>query len=397
MQIKIKRKPINKKKLLRGIYIAALMGLVFGTVSALSFAFLFNGLGKYMSATTPTVIIQQEAEETQEIVPVSKDVNSSRLKRELYSIKSMVEKALVRFDIAKTESYVIAKGESNVKMGIVFSKNSKIIYILSTPDSLRGKVFVDVTFHDGTTVEGRVIETDYISGLSVVRIDTSSINQSLYDSIPDIEFGNSNKIVAGDMVLAIGNINGTAISSIVGNVANVNETFSCLDGELAMIGTDIPSQSTTNGFLFNSSGLLCGIISHGNDSTKADVNMINAIGCSDLTATIYKLSEGIPFPYIGIRTRTINYMTSEIYGIPLGIFVSEVEMDSPAFEAGLRVGDIIVASGDDSLLTGRGLHTLLMGINLDKGSERTIRLRVLRGMDGAYEARIIPVDPEERN
>ena len=397
MQIKVKRKPINKKKLLRGLYVAALMGIIFGTFACLSFAFLFNGLTDYMEKSTPSVVIQTEVEETQDIVPITRDSNGGdSVRRELYSMRNMIEKAIVRFDIAQTESYAVAKGDSKVKTGIIFSKSAKIIYIIATPNSLRGKLFTDVTFHDGTTVEGRVIETDYISGLSVVRVDNVSLSQSLLDSIPNIEFGNSNKMIVGDEVLAVGNINGMVVSCVVGSIANVSETFSCIDGELSMLGTDIPARDTTNGFLFNSAGLLCGIISHDADSVKGQVNLINAIGCSDLTSTIYKLSEGIHFPYMGITTRTIDYMTSGIYGIPLGIFVNSVESDSPAFDAGLRVGDIIVAVGEESLLTGRRLHSFLMGINLDKTAERTVKLRVLRAIDGAYESRIIPIEVSER-
>ena len=397
MRINIKRKPINKKKLLRGAFAAGVAGLVFGTIAALSFAFLFRGLEDYMEKRSSAVIIQTEVNTgggADDKIDVDQDNNVVKETgyRELYTIASRAEKAVVRINVTKTESYSVTKGDSKVKTGIVFSKTAKSLYILTTPDSARGKTFVDITFYEGTTYSGRVIETDYISGLSVVKVETPWINQTLIDTIPIIELANSNKTAVGDMVVAIGNINGYIVSSIAGNVSSVNNTFSVTDGELQMIGTDIPARASDNGFLFNSDGLLCGIISHGDDSADSRINFINAIGCSDLTSTIYKLSEGIHFPYMGIKTTTINNVTASIYDIPLGIFITAVEMDSPAFDAGLMVGDIIVAAGDEGMLTGRKLHSFLMGINLDKAAERTINFRVLRMNNGLFGSKNIEVD-----
>lgn len=399
MRINIKRKPINKKKLLRGIFVAGVMGLVFGTIAALSFAFIFRGLEDYMERRSSAVIIQTESDNTSDKEDKgNRDFSNSEDTgyQELYAIAAKVEKAIVRLNVVQTESYSAMQGDSKVRTGIVFSKSAKDIYILTTPNSARGKTFVDVTFADGLTIQGRVIETDYISGLSVVRVEAAWISNSVLDAMPTIELANSNKAAVGDRVLAIGNINGYLTSAIAGNISSINNTFSVTDGELQMLGTDIPARASTNGFLFNSEGLLCGIISHDADSADNEINLVNAIGCSDLTATIYKLSEGIHFPYMGIRTNTINYITAATYDIPLGIFVRAVDMDSPAFEAGLMVGDIIVAAGEEGMLTGRRLHSYLMGINLDKAGERVVEFRVLRASEGGYESKIISINLLDR-
>ena len=399
MQIKVKRKPINKAKLLRGLFAAALMGLTFGTVAALAFAFLFNGLIEFNSNNTQSIVVQSEADDTIDLPteqPVVGEIGAEADRGDLYGVSRKVMKALVRLDVIQTEAYSVKKGDSRIKVGIVISHNPKVVYILTTPNSARGKLTVDVTFSDGSTVRGEVVETDYISGLSVVRVDAELVKPATLKAFPEIEFANSNKTAVGDMVVAVGNINGFLMSAVVGNVSSINETFSCTDGELAMIGTDIPVNSCTDGFLFNSIGLLCGIISHENDAVDTSVNLLNAIGCSDLTTTINKLSSGSHFPYIGIRTKTIDYATGTMYGIPLGIFVNGVDAESPAYYAGFMVGDIITAIGNKGMMTGRRLHSHLMGIDVSKNSEKNIEFRILRQVNGTYEMRIINVYAEER-
>lgn len=403
MELKIKRRPVNKPKFIRTVGVAAFSGILFGLIAALVFIFVLDGVGYVKEKNPPAIIIQTEGEETNSGVDDSaKEPNNTRKsddevdrKQALYRTAEAVEKAVVRINVRMSESYTGKRGESNVKTGIIFSKNTKMIYCLTTPDAARGLFSVDVTFSDGTTVEGKVVETDYISGLSVLKIDATLLSTALYDSIIPIEVANSNKAMPGDLVVAVGNVMGTGVSSLAGAVVSTDGTFSCTDGELLMIETDIPSRTNTNGFLINEEGMMVGVISHGAD-VSGQVNMINAYGCSDLTTTIYKLTEGSHFPYMGIKTKTIDYKMAGVYGVPLGVFVSLVEVDSPALEAGFQQGDIIVAAGETAVLSGRRLHSLLMGVNLDKSSERNVTFRVLRLVEGEYETKQISVTLMDR-
>lgn len=404
MQIRVKRKPINKKKLLRGLYVAAAMGLVFGTMAALSFAFLYAGLNKN-NETKPTEVIVQvenetnrttEGDDRQNVDPVKEDTTPAIERSEIYKTAEKIEKAIVRLNMRYTESYSVAKGDSKVKTGIIYTINNDYIMILASPNSVRGMSTVDVTFYDGKTVEGEVIETDYISGLSAIRVQTDKISYDKLSVIPQIEFANSNKTEVGDVVIAIGNLDGNGISIAAGNVTNTSQTFSCLDGELAMLETDILSKNFSNGFLINQSGLVCGVISHENDTGATMINYTNAIGCSDLTATIYKMSRGIHFPYMGIKTQTITSEIARIYGVPLGIFVTAVESNSPALEAGFMPGDIIVDINSKGIMTGRGLHSFMMSFDMEKDISKSITVRVLRTVEDSYRSIELSVRFQDR-
>ena len=404
MQIRVKRKPINKKKLLRSLYVAAAMGLVFGTMAALSFAFLYAGLNKNNETKPTEVIVQVEedknhntgSDDRQSVDPIKENEAVVAERSEIYKIAEKIEKAIVRLNVRYTESYSVAKGESEVKTGIIYTINNDYIMILASPNSVRGMTTVDVTFYDGKTVEGEVIETDYISGLSAVRVQTERISYDKLSVVPQIEFANSNKMEVGDVVIAIGNLEGTGISIAAGNITSTNRTFSCLDGELAMLETDILSKSFSNGFLINQSGMVCGVISHENDTGTILINNTNAIGCSDLTATIYKLSRGIHFPYMGIKTQTISAEVARIYGVPIGIFVTAVEGNSPALEAGFMPGDIIVDINSKGITTGRGLHSFMMSFDMEKDMSRAITFRVLREVDDIYKSIELKIKMQDR-
>ena len=69
-------------------------------------------------------------------------------------------------------------------------------------------------------------------------------------------------------------------------------------------------------------------------------------------------------------------------GIPLGIYVSEVNADSPVYNSGIQNGDIIVRIGEETIVTMKDLETVLETLNTGD----TVNVKVLRsGREGYTE------------
>ena len=84
-----------------------------------------------------------------------------------------------------------------------------------------------------------------------------------------------------------------------------------------------------------------------NDSENS---MVNAYAISDLKSIIELLANGESVPYIGIYGTTVTAQLKEEQGMPGGVYVVDVDPDSPAMAAGIQSGDIIYAAGNENIV-----------------------------------------------
>ena len=85
-------------------------------------------------------------------------------------------------------------------------------------------------------------------------------------------------------------------------------------------------------------GLIPESVWNGNESSMA-----NAYAISDLKSIIELLANGESVPYIGVYGTTVTSELKEEQGMPSGVYVVDVDPDSPAMAAGIQSGDIIYA------------------------------------------------------
>ena len=78
---------------------------------------------------------------------------------------------------------------------------------------------------------------------------------------------------------------------------------------------------------------------------------MEVVGISDLKSLLELLSIDSDIPYLGIKGIGVTAATATKYELPMGVYISEIKMDSPAFKAGLQVGDVIVEFNQNSILT----------------------------------------------
>ena len=107
-----------------------------------------------------------------------------------------------------------------------------------------------------------------------------------------------------------------------------------------MLATDIPLSSDGTGVLFNMDGEVIGMISASIWDEKKG-STANAYAISDIKSTIELLANGTPVPFAGIHGTTVTKTIQDSRGIPAGIYVIDVDTDSPAMQAGIQSGDVI--------------------------------------------------------
>ena len=144
-----------------------------------------------------------------------------------------------------------------------------------------------------------------------------------------------------------------------GVVSSTDYKEAFFDGECDILATNIPAESQGTGVLFNMAGEVIGLIPQTvwNDTESS---MVNAYAISDLKPIIELLANGESVPYIGIYGTTVTAQLKEEQGMPGGVYVVDVDPDSPAMEAGIQSGDIIYAVGDENVVNIRSYQSAVL-------------------------------------
>src|SRR4026208_441837 len=234
-----------------------------------------------------------------------------------------------------------------VGSGIVIDSRG---YILTNNHVIDGTDRLRVTFGDSIQVNAKVIGTDEETDLAVVRAELRDKNSNGKDEIKlqSANFGNSEQLKVGQIVIAIGNPFGLTGGPTVtaGIVSALNRNIQFENGILELIQTDAAiNPGNSGGPLINTKGEVIGI----NTAKMPYAQGIGfAVPIKTAKAITRDLIENVQVtnrPWVGIATIKITRQLAQYYRLPTteGALIALVEQNSPAYDAGLRKGDIIEA------------------------------------------------------
>jgi serine protease Do len=231
-----------------------------------------------------------------------------------------------------------------VGSGIVIDSRGHILtnnHVIDGTDRLR------VTFGDSKQVNAKVIGTDEETDLAVVRAELHDINSNGKDEVKlqPANFGNSEELKVGQIVLALGNPFGLTGGPTVtaGIISSLNRNVQFENGILELVQTDTAiNPGNSGGPLINTKGEVVAIntakIPYGQGIGFAvPINTVKSV-LTDLVENGH-----VTRPWLGISTVKLNSRIASFYRLPLvhGALIVNVEPYSPAENAGLRRGDII--------------------------------------------------------
>lgn len=236
--------------------------------------------------------------------------------------------------------------------GIVMTKDGYIVtnahVIYDDQYNCGEAVDVSVVFSDQKEEAAKVVAYDTESDIAVLKVDATDLKPAT--------FGNSDDLVVGELVIAIGNPLGFELFGSVtsGIVSALNREITVNEKKMNLIQTDAAINSgNSGGPLLNSSGQVIGINSAKMSSSYSSSASVEGLGFA------IPISEAQPIiddlinygyvtgrPQIGISGRDVSDAISTYYNIPLGVYVMSVEKGSSAEWAGIKVGDVIIAIQD---------------------------------------------------
>lgn len=286
------------------------------------------------------------------------------LLRKISSISTTTQKSLVTVSGRKsnTDWFNNSYEDNSSSIGIILADNGKELLIISPTDILHSASYVDVTFVDGVTCSAFRRTADVNTGLCIVAVALNNIPEDTLDKIEMAEFGTVAASASGTPVVAVGAPFGVAGSMAMGQITSNSVVIDKCDTNVGIISTDIYGSTNATGVLVNYNGRIIGIICH--DEAITDMpNLVRAYSAEMIMGTIEKMSNGSKLSCFGIKGTDVTKEANESLGVPMGAYVKEVVVDSPAMNIGIRNGDVITKIGTKEITSFKDYKEVLLDSN----------------------------------
>ena len=237
--------------------------------------------------------------------------------------------------------------------GVIISSDG---YILTNNHVIAKAHEVSVTLPDKREFKGKIIGADPKSDLAVVKINAGSL--------PAIPWGDASQLQVGEYVLAVGNPFGLNSTVTLGIVSAVGRGHMGITQYEDFIQTDAAiNPGNSGGALVNTKGELVGI----NTAIFSQTGGYHGVGFAVSTTMAKPIYESLVKTgkvvrgYLGIGLQDLSQDLATSFNIKdsKGALVSDVKEDSPADQAGLKQGDVIIEYQGVSVEDGVALQRLV--------------------------------------
>ncbi len=230
--------------------------------------------------------------------------------------------------------------------GVVIDDSDTEILILTTASAAKSGDHMRVTFDDGTETDAVLKQISETDALSVIAVSKEGLGTEFLSKLSAVPIGSTASLRAGSFIVAVGaplGISDTFDVGVIGGAASQEDT---VDGKQEVFYSALGSDPEGGTFVLDIDGELIGIVGDASSDTESGVSCIVSI--SYLNNIINSLKKGDTAPYIGLIGSSVNFDMS-YEGVPRGYYVTEVLTSSPAYEAGIKSGDIVTGVGDTTI------------------------------------------------
>ena len=389
------QKPKKKGSFLKKAAAALALALIFGLTAGGVFLGLTGGFrqsGNEIQTPAPGIVEQQGGNKMEAPTP------GGSVSGQLQSASDAMKEALEKAQIAAQGNLTIPQiniimepamvsinclGETTVNSffgtqkyqtsssgsGIIVGENDTELLIVTNNHVIADTTEISVVFVDGSESKALVKGTDAVNDLAIIVVNLTEIPAETMQAIAYAEIGDSDALVIGEGVVAIGNALGFGQSVTQGIVSALNRAVTDSNGNTTyLIQTDAAiNPGNSGGALVNMKGQVIGINS-AKYSDEAVEGMCFAIPVNTAMpileelmsrTTRVEITDPEKAAYLGINYQDITASMAQAYKMPVGVYITAVGEGTPAEAAGLLPGDIITKFDHDIISGYSDLRTAL--------------------------------------
>lgn len=257
-------------------------------------------------------------------------------------------------------------------------------YIVTNNHVVENARQVIVRLPDRQEFDAEVVGTDPRSDLAVLKIDATRL--------PTLELAANEDVKVGQWVLAIGSPFGLDFSVTAGIVSALGRSLPTESGDnyVPFIQTDVAiNPGNSGGPLFNLDGDVIGVNSQIFTRSGGSIGLSFAIPVSVVRNVFTQIRENgvVERGWLGVSIQDVDRNLAESFGLdrPQGALIAQVGRGSPAEQAGLQPGDIIISFDGESIETSADLPhvvgliapgTVVTATIVREGQEETVDVEV---------------------
>lgn len=328
------------------------------------------------------------------VVTTAEETNSTTGEMSTSDIVAATKNSVVEIttEIVKTGSFLQQYIESGAGSGVIISENG---YIVTNNHVIEDASSITVTLADGTSYSAKLVGTDADLDVALIKIDATGLDPA--------EIGDSSATQAGNKAVVIGNplgqLGGSVTQGIVSSVSR-NVMIDGVSHNVMQVDASI-NPGNSGGGLFNGRGELVGIIiaKSVNESVEGIGFAIPINDVSDILEDLMnygyvrgKVSLGMSFVDITNAQTAMMYRVSE-----LGCYVSSVEINSNAANAGFQSGDRITSVNGTSVSTSSDIKTEISKMAVGDTVEFTVERNGRTGTLSLVLEEAVPEDIAAQN
>lgn len=377
-----------KTKKLFGVFALLTVGILLSAVMVSGFGWAYPGLSDIkLGASKPPVNLNADASAfNQAFVEVAEKVTPSIVQ---ITVVAKVDKAEQQQNFMfPFHDFNMPDEQEGSGSGIIISEDG---YILTNNHVVENATKVTVGLHDKRQIEAKVIGTDPLTDLAVIKINADNLNVAY--------LGNSDNLKVGQWVMAIGNPLALSSTVTAGIVSAMNRSLRLIKDNYGVenfIQTDAAiNPGNSGGALVDLSGAVIGVNSAIATKTGTyigygfaiPINMAKSVA-QDLIAH-GKISRG----YIGVQIREVDESLALSLGMdkPTGVIVEKIVEGGAASKEDIKTGDVILKIDHLAIDQPNQLQSYVAG----KSAGSKIKLLIFR--DGKNIEREVTLKPKDED
>lgn len=417
----IAKKPKKFRIFILRVFGMIALGILFGLIAAITFCLAEPRLSKGLTkeevkkpitfpSNTPEPEVKEDEETAKDDEEQIDEVEDPDIKDEIpntvinNTVTTSLEDYMKISDEIRTVAYRVNKSlitvSSSLKgkdifgnptltkvetSGLFIGQNETELFILVSYDRVKNASTIKLKLSESVLIDAELLTYDSEINLAMLTTKIDDIPKLfLANNIVIATLGESYTLSVGSPVIALGSPNGYPGSMDIGIITNRNSSIAITDYKLDLFNTNINNNSNGDGVIINMKGEVIGIITR-NLREGLNQNLNTSIGISKIKYIIAKMANNEPRTYFGVYAEDMTDTAKSDYRVEYGIYVNDVIRNSPAANAGIRVGDIITEIDDKNVININSFNNMISAASI--GDEMRVKVKRFTGV-GAQDLQV---------